>query len=110
MTTASQRRRAERDAAIAGHYQSGMSIKGIMDVVGVARATVFSALERQGVRLRGHAADGAEFRTAVERVLWSSCGKCDHDEAEGGVVDHCDKCCRRIVTELHGMLRGGAKK
>ena len=26
------------------------------------------------------------------------CPSCDYDEAEGGLVCHCDKCCFRVTT------------
>ena len=44
---------------------------------------------------------------AGRRVVLEGCPLCDCDEAEGGVVNHCDVCCRRITTELYGMLVRG---
>ena len=35
----------------------------------------------------------AKFKLAVEK----SCSKCTFDEAEGGLIDHCNACCRRIT-------------
>jgi hypothetical protein len=28
------------------------------------------------------------------------CSKCDYDEAEGALINHCDACCRVIVQKL----------
>ena len=33
------------------------------------------------------------------------CMQCDYDEAEGGLISHCDKCCRKIVAELGKVRR-----
>lgn len=32
------------------------------------------------------------------RKALAGCSRCDYDEAEGGLLDHCDKCCRNIAT------------
>lgn len=40
----------------------------------------------------------------ARKILQSQCAQCEYDEAEGGFIDHCDGCCRRIVTELYGPL------
>lgn len=32
------------------------------------------------------------------RDLLRGCGHCDYDEAEGGLVDHCDACCRKVTA------------
>lgn len=45
-------------------------------------------------------------RTMVEALseLDRQCGHCEYDEAKGGLLRHCDGCCRRIVANL-GKLR-----
>lgn len=42
--------------------------------------------------------------------FWTGCPHCDHDEAEGGLVNHCDDCCRRITTVVGDFLRQQGKK
>ena len=37
---------------------------------------------------------------ALRKLSETCCGHCDYDEAEGGLMDHCDKCCRKITTKL----------
>ena len=34
------------------------------------------------------------------KPLDDTCMKCDYDEAEGYLINHCNDCCRRIVTKL----------
>ncbi len=41
------------------------------------------------------------MRKAADEIM---CGHCDYDEAEGVLVDHCDGCCRQIVTRLFEAL------
>lgn len=36
----------------------------------------------------------------IKKILSTCCPHCEYDEAEGGLINHCDKCCRRIVTKL----------
>lgn len=31
------------------------------------------------------------------------CSKCEYDEADGGLFNHCDTCCRRITTFAWGL-------
>jgi hypothetical protein len=41
------------------------------------------------------------LREAIEvemRRLLAGCSKCEYDEAEGGIVNHCDACCRKFTT------------
>ena len=40
------------------------------------------------------------------RALDNTCPHCEYDEAEGGLVSHCDSCCRKIVTELWAYREG----
>lgn len=40
--------------------------------------------------------DATELRALSE----SSCSSCNFDEAEGELIAHCAKCCRRIVADL----------
>lgn len=52
------------------------------------------------VAARAGAAAASRLR-AVETFkaeVTNSCGACDYDEAEGGLVNHCPKCCHRIAT------------
>lgn len=44
---------------------------------------------------------------AGRRVVVDGCMRCEYDEAEGGLVNHCDACCRKITTELYGLLVRG---
>lgn len=30
--------------------------------------------------------------------LLQGCSACSYDEADGGIVNHCDSCCRRVAT------------
>ncbi len=32
------------------------------------------------------------------------CSWCDHDEAEGDLIDHCDSCCRKVTTAAYAAL------
>lgn len=48
-------------------------------------------------RVYGHKLD------QVKELSETSCPGCDFDEAEGGLVSHCDDCCRRIVKSLWAM-------
>jgi hypothetical protein len=38
--------------------------------------------------------------TAVDELLTvlEGCPHCDYDEAEGGLMNHCDACCRRVTA------------
>lgn len=38
-----------------------------------------------------------KYEKGIMEILGTSCRKCDFDEAEGVLIDHCDECCRRIV-------------
>ena len=41
----------------------------------------------------------------LDRLLRDGCHRgCDYDEAEGGLFNHCDKCCRRIATLVYQEL------
>lgn len=35
---------------------------------------------------------------AALRKSLAGCRSCDYDEAEGGLVNHCDACCRRVTA------------
>ncbi len=39
----------------------------------------------------------------IER-LEDGCSSCDFDEAEGGLVDHCDTCCRWLTTQAYELF------
>lgn len=40
----------------------------------------------------------------LKKALDTCCQQgCDYDEAEGGLINHCDKCCRKIVKKLVGI-------
>lgn len=42
---------------------------------------------------------------AIERMLIvTQCSQCDYDEAEGGLVDHCDECCRKVTRYVWRTL------
>jgi hypothetical protein len=34
-------------------------------------------------------------------IMDTCCPHCEYDEAEGGLVNHCSTCARKIVGELH---------
>lgn len=38
------------------------------------------------------------------KQLEEGCSTCEFDEAEGGLMDHCDKCCRQITTMAYEIL------
>jgi methionyl-tRNA synthetase len=40
------------------------------------------------------------------KALDHTCPHCEYDEAEGGLVNHCDVCCRKIVGELLAYREG----
>lgn len=44
---------------------------------------------------------------AGRHAVLQGCAYCDTDEAEGGVLNHCDGCCRRITTQLYALLVRG---
>lgn len=50
----------------------------------------------------------ADFNKALVKIIRrefeSGCPHCEYDEAEGGLFNHCDQCCRRITTKLGGLL------
>lgn len=39
----------------------------------------------------------------IER-LNNGCGKCDFDEAEGGLLNHCDECCAWITAQAYDLF------
>lgn len=43
-----------------------------------------------------------EFRTLLEEGCHQGC---DYDEAEGGLLNHCDRCCRKIAEFAVQMLQ-----
>jgi hypothetical protein len=43
------------------------------------------------------AAAPSSYEKAIQRALLQACHKCDYDEAEGALIDHCQECCHRIV-------------
>lgn len=48
-------------------------------------------------------AQNAALVAAAERareILGTTCGQCDIDEAEGVLLDHCEKCCHKIVSGM----------
>lgn len=40
----------------------------------------------------------------LKQLLRNGCSACDFDEAEGYLLNHCDKCCREITTLAYEML------
>lgn len=40
---------------------------------------------------------------ALVKLSESCCRECDYDEAGGGLVNHCDRCCRRITSGLFAL-------
>ena len=58
-----------------------------------------------------HNAGIAAERELLKAEVEKSCGHCDYDEAEGGLLNHCPACCHRItsfVWELtHPSIRAG---
>jgi hypothetical protein len=42
--------------------------------------------------------------TGVVAAFKISCPHCEFDEAEGDLIDHCDRCCRRIAVAVGRML------
>jgi hypothetical protein len=33
-------------------------------------------------------------------IMDTSCGHCDYDEAEGGLISHCHDCARKVLATL----------
>lgn len=48
--------------------------------------------------LRRVVRDQRALLVRLKKSVDESCGKCDYDEAEGGLVNHCPECCHRITT------------
>lgn len=50
--------------------------------------------------------DAWEEATRRERERWvaeiqpllEGCSRCDYDEAEGEILNHCNECCRKVVA------------
>jgi len=42
--------------------------------------------------------------TGVVAACKISCERCEFDESEGELIDHCDRCCRRIAVAVGRML------
>ncbi len=42
----------------------------------------------------------SKYEQDVKGFLTTACGKCDYDEAEGVLIDHCKECCHRIVGQI----------
>lgn len=42
----------------------------------------------------------AAFVDRILEALCTSCSRCEFDEAEGLVVNHCNACCRKIVGKV----------
>jgi hypothetical protein len=47
-----------------------------------------------------------DTRTAALRKALEGCERCDLDEAEGGVIDHCDNCRFNITSEAYALFYG----
>jgi hypothetical protein len=60
------------------------------------------------VARRSSGAAHAELIAEVRQWTETSCNKCDYDEAEGTLLDHCDDCCHRIVTECYRIAHSSA--
>lgn len=45
-----------------------------------------------------------KLKKAFMDLLTIGCGTCRYDEAEGGLDDHCDKCCRKIATAAYEIF------
>lgn len=46
-------------------------------------------------------------QTAHRALVDTTCGHCSFDEAEGALLNHCDACCRKIVTILWAAFEEG---
>lgn len=40
------------------------------------------------------------------RKLLGGCCRCEYDEAEGGIMNHCDACCRKITAAVWEACNG----
>lgn len=40
----------------------------------------------------------------IDRLVDGCHRDCNYDEAEGGLVNHCDACCRKITTDLFELI------
>ena len=45
-----------------------------------------------------------EQRTRYRDRLENGCHGCDFDEAEGGLMNHCDECCRWLTEHAYEMF------
>ena len=46
-----------------------------------------------------------EIKEIMEILNVANCGYCEYDEAEGTLLKHCDRCCRRIATEIWSLFQ-----
>lgn len=46
--------------------------------------------------------------TDLHKEFWTGCPHCEYDEADGGLFNHCDDCCRRITRVTGDFLRNNA--
>ena len=45
------------------------------------------------------------MKDAIKKILnETTCGHCEYDEAEGLLINHCDKCCRKIIRQIFELL------
>lgn len=66
-----------------------------------------SKLNRQKAKTRAYRAEFQNQRRLLKElrnVVSSSCGRCDFDEAEGELMNHCADCRARIVRTFYELL------
>lgn len=50
-------------------------------------------------------ATSAEYRKQFVKLLEDGCHQgCDYDEAEGGLLNHCEDCCRKITAQAYELF------
>lgn len=104
-------------AEISHHFGFGSDNAAEQHLRALARhgkIEIIPALSR-GIRVLGPASNdetqARDLETLRARItiqtltaLDQCCGHCEYEEAEGQLIRHCDKCCRKIVAAL-GLLR-----
>ena len=61
-------------------------------------------------RQRDHLQKELDSIKTILRDALKGCGKCDWDEAEGALFDHCEECCRNVTREAFMLVSGPTEK
>lgn len=90
----------------AEQHLRALASRGKIELVpGVSRGIrVLGPESNDATRARDLETMRARITVQVLAELDHCCGHCQYEEAEGTLVRHCDKCCRKIVAAL-GLVR-----